>query len=161
MKSGGRVCPQIRNRHSQRRGGDHQGHRAETTAGPTSPPIGAQHATKPQPFDSWFAMGDGKLALMCNIQERYINSETLCSCLCVIPQPGTHQCQTKCSISQSEYGLQGDWDAVKGRWSLGSTRRCSNIQKSISSMRLRSAAPDTANEVPSEKRIKCVHIVGI
>ena len=33
----------------------------------------AQHATKP--FESWFAMGDGKLTLMRIIQERYTNSE--------------------------------------------------------------------------------------
>ena len=34
---------------------------------------GAQHAEKP--FESWFAMGDGKLTLMRIIQERYTNSE--------------------------------------------------------------------------------------
>ena len=34
---------------------------------------GAQHATKP--FESWFAMGDGKLTLMRISQERYTNSE--------------------------------------------------------------------------------------
>ena len=34
---------------------------------------GVQHAAKP--FESWFAMGDGKLTLMRIIQERYTNSE--------------------------------------------------------------------------------------
>ena len=34
---------------------------------------GAQHAKRP--FESWFAMGDGKLTLMRIIQERYTNSE--------------------------------------------------------------------------------------
>ena len=34
---------------------------------------GAQH--KKKPFESWFAMGDGKLTLMRIIQERYTNSE--------------------------------------------------------------------------------------
>ena len=129
---------------------------------------GAQHATKP--FDSWFAMGDGKLTLMRIIQERYTNSEFafLSACHTAVGDASTPDEVLHLAAGMQFAGFNGVigtlWrvdDAVAHRFV---TRFYQEMFKrptvgfEHAAMALNTAAVETADEVSLEKRIVFVHI---
>jgi len=129
---------------------------------------GAQHATKP--FDSWFAMGDGKLTLMRIIQERYTNSEFafLSACHTAVGDASTPDEVLHLAAGMQFAGFNGVigtlWrvdDAVANRFVTRFYQEMfkrPTIDFEHAAVALNTAALETANEVSLEKRIVFVHI---
>ena len=129
---------------------------------------GAQHATKP--FDSWFAMGDGKLTLMRIIQERYTNSEFafLSACHTAVGDASTPDEVLHLAAGMQFAGFNGVigtlWrvdDAVAHRFVTRFYREMfkhPTIGFEHAAVALNTAAVETADEVSLEKRIVFVHI---
>ena len=129
---------------------------------------GAQHANKP--FESWFAMGDGKLTLMRIIQERYTNSEFafLSACHTAVGDESTPDEVLHLAAGMQFAGFNGvigtSWwvdDAlahqVVTRFYREMFKR-PDISFEHAAGALNTAVVETADEVSLEKRIVFVHI---
>ena len=129
---------------------------------------GEQHLEKP--FDSWFAMGDGKLTLMRIIQERYTNSEFAFLSAC---HTAKGDASTPDEVLHLAAGMQfAGFNGVIGTlWKVDDavthqvvTRfykemfKHSNIDFENAAAALNTAIIETADEVSLEKRIVFVHI---
>ena len=121
----------------------------------------ARHATKS--FESWFAMGDGKLTLMRIIQERYANSEFafLSACHTAVGDASTpDEVRVHLAAGMQFAGfnrvivtLRKVDDAVAHRFVTHQT-----IDFEHAAVALNTAAMETTDEVSLEKRIVFVHI---
>ena len=129
---------------------------------------GAQHATKP--FDSWFAMGDGKLTLMRIIQERFTNSEFafLSACHTAVGDASTPNEVLHLAAGMQFAGFNG---VIGTLWRVDDSIAHQVVTRFYKEMfnrpvvdfahaaaALNTAAVETANEVSLEKRIVFVHI---
>ena len=129
---------------------------------------GAQYAEKP--FDSWFAMGDGKLTLMRIIQERYTNSEFA---FLSIQSKLVEDASTPDEVLHLVAGMQfAGFNGVIGTlWGVDDTVthrmvtrfyqemfKHPNIDFQHAAAALNTAAIETADEVSLEKRILFVHV---
>ena len=129
---------------------------------------GAQHATRP--FESWFAMGDGKLTLMRIIQERYTNSEFafLSACHTAVGDGSTPD-----EVLHLAAGLQfAGFNGVIGTlWKVDDAVAHQVVTRFYKEMfkrpvidfehaaaALNTAVVESAGEVTLEKRIVFVHI---
>ena len=129
---------------------------------------GAQHAKKP--FESWFAMGDGKLTLMRIIQERYTNSEFafLSACHTALGDASTPDEVLHLAAGMQFAGFNGVigtlWrvdDAVAHQVVTRFYTEMFNrpaVDFEYAATALNMAAVDTAGEVSLEKRVVFVHI---
>ena len=129
---------------------------------------GAQHATKP--FDSWFAMGDGKLTLMRIIQERYTNSDFafLSACHTAVGDESTPDEVLHLAAGIQFAGFNGVigtlWrvdDAVTHRFVTRFYQEMfghPTVDFEHAAAALNTAALETDNEVSLEKRIVFIHI---
>ena len=129
---------------------------------------GAQHASKP--FDSWFAMGDGKLTLMRIIRERYTNSEFafLSACHTAVGDKSTPDEVLHLAAGMQFAGFNGVigtlWrvdDAVAHRFVTRFYQEMfkhETIDFEHAAAALNTTAVETADEVSLEKRIVFVHI---
>ena len=128
----------------------------------------AQHAEKP--FDSWFAMGDGKLTLMRIIQECYTNSELAFLSAC---HTAKGDASTPNEVPHLAAGMQfAGFNGVIGTlWRVDDavahqvvTRfyremfKHSVVDFEHAAAALNTAVIETADEVSLEKRIVFVHI---
>ena len=129
---------------------------------------GAQHPEKP--FDSWFAMGDGKLTLMRIIQERYTDSEFafLSACHTAVGDESTPDEVLHLAAGMQFAGFNG---VIGTLWRVDDavahqvvTRFYQEMFKQpvldfeYAATALNTAALQTADEVSLEKRIVFVHI---
>ena len=129
---------------------------------------GAQHPEKP--FDSWFAMGDGKLTLMRIIQERYTSSEFafLSACHTAVGDKSTPDEVLHLAAGMQFAGFNG---VIGTLWRVDDavahqvvTRFYKEMFKrpvldfEYAATALNIAALETADEVSLEKRIVFVHI---
>ena len=129
---------------------------------------GAQHATRP--FESWFAMGDGKLTLMRIIQERYMNFEFafLSACHTAVGDASTPDEVLHLAAGMQFAGFNGVigtlWrvdDAVAHQVATRFYKEMFKrpvIDFERAAVTLNTAAVETAGEVSLEKRIVIVHI---
>ena len=129
---------------------------------------GAQHTEKP--FDSWFAMGDGKLTLMRIIQERYMNSEFafLSACHTAVGDASTPDEVLHLAAGMQFAGFNG---VIGTLWRVDDSIAHQVVTRFYKEMfkhpvidfehaaaALNTAAVETADEVSLEKRIVFVHI---
>ena len=129
---------------------------------------GAQHAEKP--FDSWFAMGDGKLTLMRIIQERYTNSEFafLSACHTAVGDASTPDEVLHLAAGMQFAGFNG---VIGTLWRVDDAVAHQVVTQFYKEMfgspvvdfehaaaALNAAVLKTADEVSLEKRIVFVHI---
>ena len=129
---------------------------------------GAQHAKKP--FNSWFAMGDGKLTLMRIIQERYTNSEFafLSACHTAVGDKSTPDEVLHLAAGIQFAGFSGVigtlWRVDDAATHQVVTRLYREMFKQpvldfkYAATALNTAVLETAGEVSLEKRIVFVHI---
>ena len=129
---------------------------------------GAQHAKKP--FESWFAMGDGKLTLMRIIQERYTNSEFafLSACHTAVGDKSTPDEVLHLAAGMQFAGFNGVigtlWrvdDAVAHQVVIRFYKEMFQqpvIDFEHAAVALNIAVVESAKEVSLEKRIVFVHI---
>ena len=129
---------------------------------------GAQHAMKP--FESWFAMGDGKLTLMRIIQERYTNSDFafLSACHTALGDESTPDEVLHLAAGMQFAGFNG---VIGTLWKVDDavahqvvTRfytemfKLPEIDFEYAATALNKAVVESADEVSLEKRIVFVHI---
>ena len=129
---------------------------------------GAQHAEKP--FESWFAMRDGKLTLMRIIQERYTNSEFafLSACHTAVGDESTPDEVLHLAAGMQFAGFNG---VIGTLWKVddalahkvvtrfyGEMFRHPTVDFEHAAAALNTAVVETASEVSLEKRIVFVHI---
>ena len=129
---------------------------------------GAQHAKKP--FESWFAMGDGKLTLMRIIQERYTDSDFafLSACHTALGDESTPDEVLHLAAGMQFAGFNG---VIGTLWKVDDavahqvvTRFYTEMFKrpeidfEYAATALNKAVVESADEVSLEKRIVFVHI---
>ena len=129
---------------------------------------GAQHAKKP--FESWFAMADGKLTLMRIIHERYTNSEFafLSACHTAVGDKSTPDEVLHLAAGMQFAGFNGVigtlWrvdDAVAHQVVIRFYKEMFNravIDFEHAAAALNAAVVESAKDVSLEKRIVFVHI---
>ena len=129
---------------------------------------GAQHAKKP--FESWFAMGDGRLTLMRIIQERYTDSDFafLSACHTALGDKSTPDEVLHLAAGMQFAGFSG---VIGTLWKVDDSVAHQVVTRFYKEMfsrpvidfeyaakALNIAALETAEEVSLEKRIVFVHI---
>ena len=129
---------------------------------------GAQHAKKP--FESWFAMGDGKLTLMRIIQERYSNSDFafLSACHTALGDESTPDEVLHLAAGMQFAGFNG---VIGTLWRVDDSVAHQVVTRFYQEMfkqpvvdfeyaatALNTAVLETAEDVSLEKRIVFVHI---
>ena len=129
---------------------------------------GAQHAEKP--FESWFAMRDGKLTLMRIIQERYTNSEFafLSACHTAVGDESTPDEVLHLAAGMQFAGFNG---VIGTLWKVDDAEAHRVVTRFYREMfkrpvvdfehaaaALNTAVLESADEVALEKRIVFVHI---
>ena len=129
---------------------------------------GAQHAKRP--FESWFALGDGKLTLMRIIQERYTNSEFafLSACHTALGDESTPDEVLHLAAGMQFAGFNG---VIGTLWKVDDSVAHQVVTRFYKEMfthpetgfecaatALNKVVVETAEEVSLEKRIVFVHI---
>ena len=129
---------------------------------------GAQHTTKP--FESWFAMGDGKLTLMRIIQERYTHSEFafLSACHTAVGDESTPDEVIHLAAGMQFAGFNGVigtlWRVDDSMAQQVVTRfyremfKPPGIDFEYAAAALNAAVVESGDKVPLENRIVFVHI---